>query len=113
MKVSNRMEVGRLKSILAKYDDNLIIHVYGGEDENGSFAYLRIAEDKDDYIWQCGDIIMEYEDQKGEWKMLTIEEILSILTDNGEEEITMEDYGDFFIISVGGDEDQVLVFFCS
>lgn len=41
--------------------------------------------------------------------MLTIEEILSILTDNGEEEITMEDYGDFFIISVG-DEDQFLVF---
>ena len=37
--------------------------------------------------------------------MLTIEEILSVLTDNGEEEITMEDYGDFFIISVGGDED--------
>lgn len=39
--------------------------------------------------------------------MLPIEvlEILSILTDTGEEEFTVEDYGDFFIISVGGDED--------
>ena len=60
-----------------------------------------------------GIVLEKIYKQKGEWKMLTIEEILSILTDNGEEEITMEDYGDFFIISVGGDEDQVLVFFCS
>lgn len=58
-----------------------------------------------------GIVLEKIYKQKGEWKMLTIEEILSVLTDNGEEEITMEDYGDFFIISVGGDEDQVLVFF--
>ncbi len=37
--------------------------------------------------------------------MLIIKEILSVLTDNGEEKFTVEDYGDFFIISVGEDED--------
>lgn len=59
-KIIDMMKVGRLKSILAKYDDEQVVAVGGGEDENGDFGYLVVSENKDDAIWCCGDVILEY-----------------------------------------------------
>lgn len=58
---TDMMTVSELKSILAKYDNEQVVAVNGGEDEYGSFAYLVICDNKDDAMWCCGDIIMEYE----------------------------------------------------
>lgn len=60
-KKTDTMTVGRLKSILAKYDNEQIAAVCGGEDENGDFGYLVISNNEDDAIWGCGDMIMVYE----------------------------------------------------
>lgn len=60
-KATDMMKVGKLKSILAKYDDEQVVVVNGGEDENGDFGYLVISENEDDALWCCGDIILEYE----------------------------------------------------
>ena len=54
------MTVGRLKSILGKYNNEKIVAVYGGETEDGDFGCLVISDNKDDAIWCIGDIIMEY-----------------------------------------------------
>ena len=56
------MKIGKLKSILAKYDNEDFVTVWGGENENGSFGVLGVSkteEDADEGI--CYDYIMEYE----------------------------------------------------
>ena len=57
-KAKDMMTVGRLKSILAKYDNDSIIYIYGGESAEGDFAYLQVVKDKENFIYQDGDIIM-------------------------------------------------------
>ena len=58
------MKVGRLKSILAKYDNNAIIYLYGGEGAEGDFACLLVAKKEEERIWDGGDLIMLYENQR-------------------------------------------------
>lgn len=63
MKKTNIMTVGRLKAILAKYDDNEFATVWGGESEYGSFGVLGISKTKEDADFGiCHDYIMEYDD---------------------------------------------------
>ena len=59
--ITDMMTVSKLKSILAEYDNEQIVVVNGGEDENGSFAYLFISDTEEDAIWGDGDMIMLYE----------------------------------------------------
>ena len=59
-KVKDEMKVGRLKSILAKYDDDAIVYIFGGEDENGDFGVLKITDDEEALCWCEGDEIMLY-----------------------------------------------------
>lgn len=59
--MNDRMTVGRMKSILAKYDNDFIIYVYGGENEDGEFGVLRVAKNKESYNDFNGEIILRYE----------------------------------------------------
>lgn len=59
-KTTDKMTVGRMKSILAKYDNNSIIYVYGGENEYGDFGIVQIAKDEEDYRDFLGKVILEY-----------------------------------------------------
>ena len=61
-KITDMMKVGRLKSILAKYDDEQIVTIWGGEDENGGFGCLAICNNEDDALWCNGELIMTYEE---------------------------------------------------
>ena len=58
---TDTMKVGRLKSILAKYDNDAIVYIYGGECAEGDFAYLNIAENTEEITWLGGDTVMTYE----------------------------------------------------
>lgn len=60
-KKTDTMTVGRLKSILAKYDNEQIVTIWGGENENGDFGCLAICDTEEDAIWGDGDMIMLYE----------------------------------------------------
>ena len=64
-KKTDTMTVGRLKSILAKYDNEQIVTIWGGENENGDFGCLAVCDTEEDAIWCDGDMIMLYENQKG------------------------------------------------
>lgn len=57
----DKISVRRLKSILAKYDDEDIAYVYGGEGADGDYGYFIIAHKEEDIIWGDGDCILEYE----------------------------------------------------
>ena len=65
-KKTDTMTVGRLKSILAKYDNEQIVTIWGGENENGDFGCLAVCDTEEDAIWGDGDMIMLYENQKGD-----------------------------------------------
>ena len=58
--MKDSMKVERLKSILAKYDNDAIVYIYGGEGAEGEFAYLIISDNEEEVIWCGGDVIMEY-----------------------------------------------------
>lgn len=60
-KTKNAMKIGKLKSILEKYDNDAIIYIYGGEDERGDYACLKVANDKEDLFWYDGEQIMLFE----------------------------------------------------
>lgn len=60
-KKTDTMTVGRLKSILAKYDNEQIVTIWGGEGAEGDFGCLAVCDTEEDAIWDDGDIIMLYE----------------------------------------------------
>ena len=59
--MKDHMKVGRLKSILAKYDNDAIAYIYGGEGAEGDFALFLICDTEEEMIWDGGDTIMLYE----------------------------------------------------
>ena len=64
-KKTDTMTVGRLKSILAKYGNEQLVTIWGGENENGDFGCLAVCDTEEDAIWGDSDMIMLYENQKG------------------------------------------------
>ena len=60
-KKTDTMTVGRLKSILAKYNNEQWVTILGGEGAEGDFGCLAVCDTKEDTICGYGDMIMEYE----------------------------------------------------
>lgn len=60
-KLKDTMTVGRLKSILKKYNNEQWVTIWGGEGSEGDFGCLAVCDTKEDTISGYGDMIMEYE----------------------------------------------------
>ena len=57
------MKIGRLKSILEKYDNEDFVTLYGGGDDYENYGALGVCKtEKDAEEGICYEYIMEYED---------------------------------------------------